>query len=244
MSLTSCATAALVNLTAHDEKTKILVVQKGALKNCVHQLRLKDDDLTTYTLYLLVNLTKTPHHRALLCRERGVPVLVDILTSSYQSVQNPMKRKILTEVASVIGQLCNDRETRTLISEEFPVVICFLWIFDAAPVNSKLKSKLLFALRQLCVLSQNKIKVGQHVITTVIDELGQCIRKIEDETMVATNAILLLTMLANIHSNAKMMDDQDRLDDALVQMGIQKKIRKHEEKTKTKFRRELWDKVL
>merc|ERR1712048_113586 len=175
------------------------------------------------------------------CREGGVPVLVDILTPSYQNLRN--KNKILTEVASVIGQLCNDRETRTLISEEFPVVICFLWIFDAAPVNSKLKSKLLFALRQLCVLSQNKIKVGQHVIPTVIEELHQANAQAEE---CATNAILLLTMLANIHSNAHMMDDNDVLDDALIQCGILKAregFKENERNPKSRFSEALWRKV-
>merc|ERR1712032_1603677 len=101
-------------------------------------------------------------------------------------------------------------DTRNLISEEFPVLVCFLWVFDIAPMNTKLKSKLLFAFRQLCVLSENKIKVGAHVITTVIEELGQCGPKKEDETQIATNAILLLTMLANIHTNTKLMNDQKR----------------------------------
>eukprot|EP00928_Gymnodinium_smaydae_P031779 TRINITY_DN23216_c0_g1_i1.p1 TRINITY_DN23216_c0_g1~~TRINITY_DN23216_c0_g1_i1.p1 ORF type:complete len:871 (-),score=151.94 TRINITY_DN23216_c0_g1_i1:88-2700(-) len=214
LSLTSCATAALVNLSCGSANTKTLLVSRGVLNLCMKQLKAKDDDLTLYTLYLLVNLTKTPHHRAIVVREGAVPLLVDILTSSYQNLR---KQKILTEVASVLGQLCNDRETRSCISEDFPVVPCLLWIFDAAQPNTKLKSKLVFALRQLCVLAQNKIKVGQHVIPMVLDELGQATPAFEECAM---NSVLLLTMLANIHSNALMMHDQGKLDDALQRSGI------------------------
>mmetsp|Transcript_35335 Transcript_35335/g.77250 ORF Transcript_35335/g.77250 Transcript_35335/m.77250 type:complete len:871 (-) Transcript_35335:51-2663(-) len=222
VSLTSCATAALVNLSCKSMATKNLLVAQGVMQLCIKQLRAKDDDLTLYTLYLLVNLTKTPHHRSIVVRHGGGPLLVDILTSSYQNLR---KQKILTEVASVLGQLCNDAEIRSLISDEFPVVLCLLWVFDAAQPNTKLKSKLLFALRQLCVIPANKVKVGQHVIPTVLDELAQATPNVEE---CATNAILLLTMLANIHSNAAVMAamittstrEVPRYEDALEQCGL------------------------
>jgi hypothetical protein len=167
-------------------------------------------------------------------REGGVPLLVDILTSSYQNLR---KQKILTEVASVLGQLCNDRDTRNSISEDFPVVPCLLWIYDAAQPNTKLKSKLIFALRQLCILAQNKIKVGQHVITTVIEELSNATPKFEE---CATNAILLLTMLANIHSNAAVMSDQDRLEDALKACGLEAPV----PGKPSRWGEQLWRKVM
>lgn len=215
LSLTSCATAALVNLSCGKMSTKNLLVSEGCMKLCIKQLKAKDDDLTLYTLYLLVNLTKTPHHRSIVVREGGVPLLVDILTSSYQNLR---KQKVLAELASVVGQLCNESETRTLISDEFPVVPCLLWVYDAAPPNSKLKSKLLFALRQLCVLGQNKVKVGQHVIPRVLEELSLATPSFEE---CATNAVLLLTMLASVHSNAIRMNVEGRLDDSLCACGLQ-----------------------
>lgn len=218
LSLASCATAALVNLSCGTPDTKTLLVQQGAVKICMEQLKAKDEDLTLYTLYLLVNLTKTPHHRAIVVREGGVPLLVDILTSSYQNLR---KQKVLTEVASVLGQLCNDRDTRSSISDDFPVVPCLLWIYDAAEPNTKLKSKLIFALRQLCAAAQNKIKVGHHVIPKVIEELSVARPNFEE---CATNAILLLTMLASIHSNAQMMNEQGRLDDAITLCGIPESV--------------------
>eukprot|EP00929_Paragymnodinium_shiwhaense_P070951 TRINITY_DN36037_c0_g1_i1.p1 TRINITY_DN36037_c0_g1~~TRINITY_DN36037_c0_g1_i1.p1 ORF type:complete len:920 (+),score=238.43 TRINITY_DN36037_c0_g1_i1:121-2880(+) len=236
LSLASCATAALVNLSFGMPSTKTLLVTCGVLKVCIRQLKAKDDDLTLYTLYLLVNLTKTPHHRAIVVREGGVPILVNILTSSYQNLR---KQKILTEVAGVIGQLCNDRDTRNLMSEDFPVVLCLLWVFDAAQPNTKLKSKLLFALRQLCVLPQNKIKVGGHVIPTVIEELTSANPREEECT---TNAILLLTMCASIGSNAKAMMKEDRLEAALEACQLQKG--RGAQARHAKFSPPLWDKVL
>merc|ERR1712217_796201 len=108
-------------------------------------------------------------------------------------------------------------ETRAQISDNYPVVLCLLWVYNSAQPNSKLKAKLLFALRQLCVLGQNKIKVGQHVILQVIEELGMARPGQYEEC--ATNAILLLTMLAKVHTNARMM--HGRLDASLEQCGLQ-----------------------
>ncbi|CAE7268186.1 POGLUT1 [Symbiodinium natans] len=107
--LMSYATASLVNLSCGRQNMKQLLVSQGVIKMCVKQLKIKHDELTLYTLFLLVNLTKTPHHRYIVVREGGVPLLVDILTSSYQNLR---KQRILAEVASVVGQLCNDPETR------------------------------------------------------------------------------------------------------------------------------------
>jgi len=211
--LMSYATAALVNLTSGRESMKMLLVERRVLTNCVRQLKIKHEELTLYTLYLLVNLTKTPHHRHIAVKEGLVPVLVDVLTSSYQNLR---KQKILAEVASVIGQLCNDAETRQLISGSFPVLPCLLWVNDGAQPNTKLKTKLLFALRQLCVVGVNKIKVGTHAIPLLLDEL-RLVNFNHDEC--ATNLILLLLSLATINSNAQLMADS--IESALDASGIQ-----------------------
>jgi len=202
LSLMSCATAALVNLSFGKESTKNLLVEEGCMSLCMEQLKLKDDDLTLYTLYLLVNLTKTPHQRSIVVRHGGVLLLVDILTSCYQ---NHTKWKILAEMASVLGQLCNDAETRELLSEINSVCACLLYIYDAAPPNTKLKSKLLFALRQLSYIERNKLRIGAHAIPVIIEELGQASPKTKDGRECALNALLLLTLLASIHSNALLM---------------------------------------
>merc|ERR1719253_571302 len=119
VNLVSCATAALVNLSCNYMTTKTLLMQQGCMKLMLQSLKRKDDDLTLYTLYLLVNMSKEPQHRAALVSNGGIVLLVDILSSSYQNLR---KRKILTELASIFGQLCNDPATRNLLAdEEFPV---------------------------------------------------------------------------------------------------------------------------
>ena len=195
LALASCATAALVNLSCGKEFAKTLIVSEGGLQICVRQLRTKDDDLTLYTLYLLVNLTKTAHHRSIFLSEGGMPLIVDILTSSYQNLR---KQKILAEIASVIGQLCSDHETRGLLSDSYPVVPCLLWINDIAKPNTKLKAKMLFALRQLSHVGQIRMRVGKHAIPKLVEELSQASPK-SLECLV--NIVLLLQMLARIQSN-------------------------------------------
>jgi len=236
LSLASCATAALVNLSCGKASTKTLLVGQGVLKLAVRQLRLKDDDLTLYTLFLLVNLTKSPDHRSIVVERGGIPLLVDILTSTYQNLR---KQKIVTEVASVIGQLCNDAETRGIFSDDYPVVLCLLWIFDSSQPNSKLKSKVLFALRQLCMIGQNKIKVGPHVIPRVLDEIALAVPGTGDECL--TNMILLLISLSSVHSNARMCCVRDKLETSLEACRLQVK---GEESKSHGFGPLIWERVL
>jgi len=234
VALASCATAALVNLSCGKDVAKNMLVHAGALKLCMTQLKSKDDDLTLYTLYLLVNLTKTAHHRAIVVREGGVPLLVELLTSSYQNVR---KQKILTEIASVIGQLCNDEDSRTVMSEDFPVVICLLWINEQAPMNTKVKAKVLFALRQLAVFGPNKIKIGQTAISNVIEQISAAKPKYIDCLM---NAVMLLLMLSPVRTNIRLMTHQDRLADALETCGLTEGGR---ESKSHRFGPAVWEKV-
>ncbi|OLP89104.1 hypothetical protein AK812_SmicGene29469 [Symbiodinium microadriaticum] len=137
----------------------------------VKQLKTKHDELTLYTsLFLLVNLTKTPHHRYIVVREARLPKWLQIHARSFKGV-NLRKQRILAEVASVLGQLCNDP------------------VNDAAQPNTKLKSKLLFALRQrgargfgmvmargapaAVLQGQSKsLEVGPHIIPVMLEELA------------------------------------------------------------------------
>lgn len=212
VNLLSCATAALINLSCDHDTTKILIMQTGCMKLLIKQLKSKDDDLILYTLYLLVNMTKTPQHRSIVTKEGGLPVLVDILTSNYQNLE---KTKLLAEFCSVVGQLCNDPETRGLISIEYLMVIdCLLWINDATEPNTELKSRLLFCLRQLCGQEQNKIKVGQHIIYSVMQELGTAKGGVHEEC--TNNMIMLLKVLAqHVNRNAKEINETilERLQD-------------------------------
>lgn len=219
LSLTACATAALVNLSHNSFPTKNFLISQGVVRYCTQQLRQKDEELTLYSLYLLVNLTKTPDHRSIVVSYGGVPLLVDILTSSYQ---NSRKHKILAEVASILGQLCNEKDVRDQIGEykSGAVVQCLLWVFETAPLNSKLKSKLLFVLRQLCADVTNKSKIGQHVISKVLDELGMTRPNNPLSEECAIHALLLLQRLADISSNAIQMGP--RLQDAFHQCGLKK----------------------
>merc|ERR1712194_32986 len=142
-----------------------------------------------------------------------IEILLDLLSSSYS---NQWKKDILSELASVIGQLCNDEETRSSICENHATIPCLLFIFDSADKASKLKSKVMFALKQLCVNSiENKQRVGEHVIKHVMDELSPLVEEKHRHELnldCATNAILLLLLLAIHNGNRKIMQDINVLD--------------------------------
>lgn len=235
VSLSSCATAALVNLSCDNDDVKNMLVVNRVVSICTTQLKSKDDDLTSYTLFLLVNLTKRPHHRTIVVREGAVPLIVDILTSSYQ---NSRKQKILADVASVIGQLCNDDEYRSSLSSDYPVVPCLLWVNDQVQPNCKLKAKLLFALRQLAAEGQNKINIGRQAVMSTVEQIAHAVPGHLDCAM---NAMLLLLALSSVRANVVTMAHENRLEEALDSCGLQKS---GQEKPGHRFGPILWEKAV
>jgi len=217
--LATYACAALVNLSQAKEEVKNFLVYRGIAAICLQQLQSKDDDLMLYTLMLLVHLTKYANHRQSMNEAKLVPQLYEILVASYGVLQ--YKRRILTELCSVLGQMCNDEETRKWICADYPNCIeCLISIFNAAQVlpgdrkpgdvlpstSTKIISKVMFALKQLCANDpQNKETVGGPVIKPVIKDLMNKNNLVHQDW--ATNAITLLLLLAVSSGNCMTMKE-------------------------------------
>lgn len=204
--LATYSTAAVVNLSQSKDNVKNFLMRSQIAEICIAQLKSKDDDLILYTLMLLVHLTKMVHHRQRLMSVNIVAVLMDILTASYDVVK--YKRRILTELAAVIGQMCNDEETRKLMCDNYPVIELLIHDFDQTLPQPacKLMSKILFAFKQLCANSQeNKDTVGPRVIKQVVKALSHP-TNLENQDW-ATNAITLLVLMSISRSNCQLIQD-------------------------------------
>lgn len=203
------AIVTLVNLTGGQEQAKNAVMAHVEIAPmCKAHLLSQDDDLILYTLVLLTNVTKNMQHRAVMEREGITAILVDLLKNSYG---NKIREKILTELASVIGQLCNDDDTRLELAES-KVINCFLHVFKSdASLHGKLKSKVMFALKQLAVHNPKvKEDVGKVVIRDVLSALMfmvvQKSQHFDASDMDWTaNAVLLLVVLSTVPVNVKLM---------------------------------------
>merc|ERR1719183_113964 len=103
--LATYACAALVNMTSvttfpnFNDAVKNHLMASGIASIAIANLSSKDDDLVQYTLVLLVNITKSVHHRQVLKSRGLITQLVDVLTSSYF---NKFKHKVLVELSSVL----------------------------------------------------------------------------------------------------------------------------------------------
>eukprot|EP00928_Gymnodinium_smaydae_P020729 TRINITY_DN1801_c0_g2_i1.p1 TRINITY_DN1801_c0_g2~~TRINITY_DN1801_c0_g2_i1.p1 ORF type:complete len:937 (+),score=209.99 TRINITY_DN1801_c0_g2_i1:417-2813(+) len=203
--LATYSCAALVNLSNAKEVVKNRLMMSGITEVILQQLKAKDDDLLLYTLMLLVHLTKLAHHRNMMKNAGILPILNDILGSSYAAVR--FKRRILVELCSVLGQMGNDEESRQLMLESFQVVDCMLHIYETDSTGGKdkpeagkggataLASKALFALKQLCANSPElKEQVGERVIEPLMVELGHA-PNLENKDW-AFNAIMLMVLLS------------------------------------------------
>mmetsp|Transcript_69880 Transcript_69880/g.138288 ORF Transcript_69880/g.138288 Transcript_69880/m.138288 type:complete len:913 (+) Transcript_69880:141-2879(+) len=217
--LATYACAALVNLSQAKEEVKNFLVYHGIAAICLQQLQSKDDDLMLYTLMLLVHLTKYANHRQSMNDAKLVPQLFEILVASYNVLQ--YKRRILTELCSVLGQMCNDEETRKSICQNYPKCIeCLIQIFQTAQelpgdrkagevlpsTSTKIISKVMFALKQLCANDRkNKEHVGGFVCKPVIKDLINKNNLVHQDW--ATNALTLLLLLAVSANNCMNMKD-------------------------------------
>jgi hypothetical protein len=206
--LATYAVASMVNLSADNDNVKNLLMAAGAGSTCVKQLKSKDDELMTYTLLLLTNLTKSVHHRAIVVSYGLVNVLMDILTSSYRTA---LKHKMLGILASVIGQMCNDEDSRAQMAKK-QTVPCYLYIYDQAHMEGmrwggpQLQTKVMFMLKQIVANDPGKKQeVGEHIIKIlVIDMINN-----RDNMEFLSSAQMLLAALALDKINCQTMVKPD-----------------------------------
>eukprot|EP00916_Digyalum_oweni_P015883 GHVL01026058.1.p1 GENE.GHVL01026058.1~~GHVL01026058.1.p1 ORF type:complete len:864 (+),score=79.95 GHVL01026058.1:171-2762(+) len=231
--LATYATAALVNLSADRDEVKSALMAQGASQICKQNLDTKDDDLSLYTLILLVNLTKSVHHRASIVSHGVISTLVDLLSSIYGNWKS--KHRMLAQLAAVCGQLCNDEESRNEFCrntyKNIPL-IAFLQVFQQAHTEVAVtdqtyipfKTKILFVLKQMCQHgSQNKDYIGRHLLHAVLRDLVN-VRK--DATDYIFNSLLLLIQLSRLRENCRRIGESEHYTRALdrVKSDFQKNV--------------------
>jgi hypothetical protein len=208
--LATYACAALVNLSMAREAVKNYVMGQNISLICKNQLESNDDDLMLYTLMLMVHLTKSINHRAEVRSTGVVKILADMLRAFDQHLDEPMKGRIVTEICSVLGQLCNDEDTRADVCENYPVIDVLLQCFDSTKERHRIQSKVIFALKQMCVNSDdNKDAVGSRVIKAIVEQLLKIDKKKPENKDWACNAIMLLLLLSIRHNNTRLIRDSN-----------------------------------
>lgn len=208
------ACAALVNLAQSHDVVKGHLISIGVVDACIGALKSRDIDLMLYTLMLLVHLTKRSHHRKVIQQAGFVEILHELFLHTYKHVTR--LRRLLSEVCSVIGQFCNDSDTRLYFNENgIPSKI--LELLDSAlkmdrepgsdlpETSMKILAKAYFALRQLTGnSSKQKEEIVDRVVKPLIQDLtspANC-----ENHDYASNAIMLLYNLTTKHNNKKMYD--------------------------------------
>lgn len=221
--LKTYATVTLVNLTNCRDAVKTALMNRSISFSCKAHLSMKDDDLVRYTLALLTNLTKTMQYRKMLYDAGVTEVIWRMVSTSLRFIRAP---KLLAELCSVGGQVCNDDYIRKEMLEPSKFALDRLFtIFDKAEPGGRLRSKAMFFLKQLCAdmdSSQGDVKlvVGRQVIPTIISDLRMMVQLQPPETMDrdnATNALLLLLVLTIRHENIRILRKY-KLEDLLGQL--------------------------
>mmetsp|Transcript_14764 Transcript_14764/g.44331 ORF Transcript_14764/g.44331 Transcript_14764/m.44331 type:complete len:1041 (-) Transcript_14764:96-3218(-) len=191
------ATVTLVNMSSNQESVKHAIMGGQIARLCTENLHSQDDDLVRYTLVLLTQLTKNPHHRSTMASRNSKAVfgkgkkeldraLLDMLThipcmeSKYETIG---------DLASVIGQLCNDHEMFALMCKpEYHILDSIQSLLEAAPSLSRVRSKLMFVLKQFCSVpftpgkqewgyeTDPKDTIGPRVLPLVIAEIEEYLK--------------------------------------------------------------------
>ncbi|KAL8438752.1 hypothetical protein Efla_003423 [Eimeria flavescens] len=135
-----CA-ASLVNLSAGDTRTKEILLEGGIHYACVSLLKTKEASVTQAAAMLLLNLTKLAAHRQRFLAVGGLYPIVDLLMHNYAS-DFQAKQRLLATLMGVVGQLANDDDARTDMTERFPVVDFVLFGFHNSGDNVEYKTKI------------------------------------------------------------------------------------------------------
>ncbi|CAE7558736.1 unnamed protein product, partial [Symbiodinium pilosum] len=200
--LKTFAAVTLVNMMRQHEPVKDMVLSMGAPAFIAENLLIKDDDLIYYTLMLTTHLTKSTAHRFALKKSGVVSELLELLRILPPDAG---KRRLLEELASTIGQLCNDEDIWVSLSEQ-KVVERLLQLHMNAPEGGRLRARIMFALRQFSfgghhLAAAFREEIG-HSLPTIIQELqdimeqGKLEKHDSEETDCVVNSVLLLYTLA------------------------------------------------
>lgn len=225
--LATYASAALVNLSDGNDAVKMKLFEHNIAGLACKSVKTKDDELICYTLMLLVNLTKQPHHRAVMANTGFLPLLYDLLTSSYHLCKTTvgiggvsgssvaggaMKVKLLTQVCILIGHFSIEETYREFFLDEDTfghTVACLLWMFDESDAGGSLMCKVMFALKQLCKdRNDQKQFIGAHTAGRIIERLAGKSRgrEFERTSEFLFQSILLLQMLVTHSTNCQILD--------------------------------------
>jgi len=228
---------------------KTMLMSRGIAQLATRNLKTKDDELICYTLMLLVNLTKQPHHRSVIASGGLLPLLYDILTSTYHQcgtssagkkvssvsvAGGALKDKLLTQVCILVGHFAIDDSYRQqFLGKEMygHTVQCLLYMFSNAPVNTPLMCWVMFALKQLCKDDAGqKQEISAHTVKRILERLED--KPAEKGPQFIFQSLLLLQMLATYGPCCKLMK-RHKLNDVmaeLVKVSSTKNIKDFKEK--------------
>lgn len=230
--LKSYVTATLVNVTNGVDVAKAMLVDSGILEHCAEQLLSKDEECVQYTLTLLTNLSKTPNHRARIGNTSLVTILLKLLLLSERIGSKP---QVLAELASVIGQICNEIDIwKQFVENEkkdpsgssenardytvpSDAVQSLVNMYTKSVPRSKLCSKAMFALKQVCGhVGKVAFSVRYYVaklVPRIVNDLNDICKSppplAAQDLDCAANAIMLLLVLSTTADGLKLMENND-----------------------------------
>eukprot|EP00930_Biecheleria_cincta_P021904 TRINITY_DN16098_c0_g1_i2.p1 TRINITY_DN16098_c0_g1~~TRINITY_DN16098_c0_g1_i2.p1 ORF type:complete len:246 (+),score=40.79 TRINITY_DN16098_c0_g1_i2:1-738(+) len=192
-------------MAGNHELVRDIIMSFNIATLIVEHLQIRDDDLLFYTLALISNLSKVQAHREALCRCQVVDQLLLLL---LMVPAMPSKHKALSELASCLGQFCNDMDIWVRIcNDKYNVAERLIELLMAASLGGRLRARVLYALRQFCFranaeAAQYRELIGR-VMPAVIEELRGVVegeelqsKRTDDAMDCAANAILLLSSLS------------------------------------------------
>lgn len=200
--LKTCATVTLVNMTKCHEPVKDVLTRMDAQATLVEHLGIPDDDLIYYTLMLTTSLSRTTAQRLALQKCGAVEELVHLLQMTYSE----SKDHLLAELASSVGQLCNEEDIRSSMAEA-KVFRRLMSLYTDYPCSSRLRAKLMFAIRQFCTAGSSTSESLRDdvapILPQVIEELSELVQSSQpfdtlddDQTDWLVSSVLLLYTLA------------------------------------------------
>merc|ERR1719421_1178343 len=104
-----------------------------------------------------------------------------------------------------------------MVCDKYPTIECLVYVFDRS-LDLKVRSKVLFCLKQLCAgqkenSAENKKRVGKHVISKTVQDMSGAdgVGNIKTNKDWATNALMLLQLLTIAPENCSIVANVGKL---------------------------------
>ncbi|KAK1936884.1 hypothetical protein X943_002915 [Babesia divergens] len=216
-------TSILTNFSFHSMVFKDHMIKYGVATILVGNMLHNEHQIVLATLKLMINITKTTEQQDAFLNQGVMSSFITVLGRYYEKNSD-----IIGYSAGVLGQLFNSTNVSIAPNQIEYITEIMLYAFHIGTSDPTMMVMIMFCLRKLPKTSNIYIKIGKHVIRSIIMNL----QIYNDDDFVINSLELLLGLTMRVYNCISMRKfglvetlDQIRMNDTVVQIANKVKER-------------------